>query len=203
MFTDLLERLGELDTVGLCLAVVFLAFSETAILLDLAVPGEVGLVLAGAAAAHGDHPVVLVMLAGAVGATGGDTVSYLVGRRWGRSVIERFSFTRRRLLPAVDRAEDHFQRHGGRSVFLGRWVGALRAVVPFVAGMGRLPAPTFLAWNVAASLGWSSVVVLLGFWLGEPVASAVDRVGVVISAVVVAGLAFVWWWRRHRDEGEG
>lgn len=200
MFTDLLERLGELGTVGLCLAVAFLAFSETAILLDLAVPGEVGLVLAGAAAAHGDHPVTAVMLAAALGATAGDSVSYLVGRRWGRRFIERFSLTRRRVLPLVDQAERHFVRHGGRSVFLARWVGALRAVVPFVAGIGRLPAPTFLAWNVAASLAWASVVVLLGFWLGEPVAEAVDRVGVVLSAVVVAALVLVWWRRRRATE---
>lgn len=196
MFTDLLERLGDLGTVGLCLAVAFLAFSETAILLDLAVPGEVGLVLAGAAAAHGDHPVAAVVLAAAAGATVGDSVSYVVGRRWGRRVIERFALTRRRLLPIVHRAEEHFVHHGGRSVFLARWVGALRAVVPFVAGMACLSAPTFVAWNVAASLGWASVVVLLGWSLGEPVAGAVDRVGLGVSAVVLGVLAFVWWRRR-------
>ena len=200
MVTDLLERLGELSTFGLCLAVAFLAFSETAILLDLAVPGEVGLVLAGAAAANGDHPVAAVVLAGAVGATAGDTVSYLVGRRWGRTVIERFSFTRRRLAPVVDRAEGHFDHHGGRSVFLARWVGALRAVVPFVAGLGRLRPVTFVAWNVAASLAWASVVVLLGWGFGERVASVVDRVGLGLSAVVVVGLVATWWWRRRSSD---
>ena len=200
MVTDLLERLGELSTVGLCVAVALLAFSETAILLDLAVPGEVGLVLAGAAAAHGDHPVAAVVLAGAVGATAGDTVSYLVGRRWGRAVIERFALTRRRLTPVVDRAEAHFARHGGRSVFLARWVGALRAVVPFVAGLGRLRVATFLAWNVVASLAWASVVVLLGWGFGERVASVVDRVGLGLSTVVVVGLVAAWWWRRRSSD---
>ena len=197
MVTDLLERLGELSTIGLCIAVALLAFSETAILLDLAVPGEVGLVLAGAAAAHGDHPVAAVVMAGALGATAGDTASYLVGRRWGRAVIERFALTRRRLAPLVDRAEAHFAQHGGRSVFLARWVGALRAVVPFVAGLGRLRPTTFLGWNVLASLAWASVVVLLGWGFGERVASVVDRVGLGLSAVVVVGLVATWWWRRR------
>lgn len=200
MVTDLLERLGELSTIGLCVAVALLAFSETAILLDLAVPGEVGLVLAGAAAAHGDHPVAAVVLAGALGATAGDTASYLVGRRWGRAVIDRFALTRRRLAPVVDRAEAHFAQHGGRSVFLARWVGALRAVVPFVAGLGRLRAASFLAWNVLASLAWASVVVLLGWGFGERVASVVDRVGLGLSAVVVAGLVATWWWRRRSSD---
>jgi membrane-associated protein len=194
---DLISALGDLGLPGLCLAVAVLAFAETAILLDLAVPGEVGLVLAGAAAAAGGHPIAPVVVAAALGAVVGDTVSYSIGRRWGRSLIERFALTRRRLLPMVDRAEAHFADHGGRSVFFGRWVGALRAVIPFAAGIGRLELRTFLAWNVAASLTWAGAVVLAGWWLGEPIADVVDRIGTVLSVVVVAVIAAVWWWRAH------
>ncbi len=203
MVSDLLDALGDLGIAGLCLAVALLAFSETAILLDLAVPGEVGLVLGGAAAANADHPIAPVIAAAAVGAMLGDTTSYAIGRRWGRPLIDRFEITRRRLAPLVERSERYFERHGGRAVFAGRWVGALRAVVPFVAGLGHLRFRAFLAWNAAASVSWASAVVLLGWWLGEPIASAVDRIGTAVSVAVVAAIAGFWWVRRRRRRGAG
>lgn len=205
MVTDLIDALGDLGLFGLCLAVAFLAFSETAILLDLVVPGEVGLVLGGAAAAAAGHPVAPVVAAAALGATAGDTTSYLIGRRWGRPLIARFSITRRRFGPVIERAEAHFEEHGGRSVFFGRFVGALRAVVPFVAGVGRLPVGRFLEWNAAASILWGGSVVLAGYWLGEPVADTVDRIGTALSLAVVAVIAGAWWWRRRArtDVGPG
>lgn len=198
MVTDLLDALGRMGTAELCLAVAFLAFSETAILLDLFVPGEVGLVLAGAAAAQGDHSVALVALAGALGALAGDTTSYAVGHRWGRRVIDRFELTRRRLTPVVVRSERYFDRHGGRAVFIGRWIGALRAVVPFVAGVSRLRLLTFLGWNAAASVTWASVVVLAGFWFGKPIADVVDRIGLGLSVGVALVAVLVWRRRRSR-----
>jgi membrane protein DedA with SNARE-associated domain len=196
MFTDLLDSLGGLSTAGLCVAVAFFAFSETAIFLDLLVPGEVGLVLAGAAAAHGDQPVGLVIAASALGATTGDLLSYGLGRRWGRDLIDRFEVTRVRVSPLVDRAEQHFDHHGGRAIFLARWVGALRAVVPFVAGMGRLRFSIFVGWNVAASLCWASLVVTVGYVFGARVAAAVDRVGFAVSATVVT-LLVIWALRQR------
>jgi membrane protein DedA with SNARE-associated domain len=81
-------------------------------------------------------------------------------------------------------------------VFLGRWVGALRAVVPFVAGAAHMPYGRFLAWNVAASIGWVTTVVLLGWTLGNTVAATVDRVGAVVSVLVV--VAIVLWVVRLR-----
>jgi membrane-associated protein len=201
MITDLLDDLGGMGTAGLCLVVALLAFSETAILIDLLVPGEVGLVLAGAAAADGGHPVALVAMAAATGALAGDTLSYTIGRRWGRPVIDRFELTRRRLSPAVARSERYFARHGGRAVFIARWVGALRAVVPFVAGLSRLRFASFLAWNAAASVTWASFVVLAGFWFGRPVARVVDDVGLGISVAVVVTAALVWRHRRRSRRG--
>jgi membrane-associated protein len=190
--------LGGLGTVQLCLAAALLAFGETAIFMDLLVPGEVGLVVAGAAAAGAHHPLLAVIAAAAVGAAAGDTVSYAVGRRWGRPLVDRFELTRRRLGPVIEEAERHFQAHGGLSVFGARWVGALRAVVPFVAGVARLRLRTFLLWNGLASVLWASAVVGLGAALGRPVASVVDRLGAWLSLVVVTVLLLLWFRRRHR-----
>lgn len=189
-----------MSTLGLCIAVGLLAFGETAVLLDLFVPGEVGLVLAGAAAAAGDHPTALIAAAAAIGAFAGDTTSYAIGRHWGRGLLDRFGLLRRRLSSAVERAEDHFERHGGRSVFIARWIGALRAVVPFVAGVSRLAVASFLAWNAAASLLWAGTVVVAGALLGRHIASTVDRIGTVISIVAIAAIAGVFLWRQVRSK---
>ena len=196
--SELLESLGGLGTPGLCLAVFLLAFGETAILLDLAVPGEVGLVVAGAAAATADHPLVAVIAAAALGAMLGDATSYAVGRRWGRGLLDRFRVTRRRFGPAVERSERYFARHGGRAVFVGRWIGALRAVVPFVAGVSRLRVRSFLAWNVAASLLWATAAVMVGATFGEPVSRAVDQVSSAVSIAAVAVLGLVLVAQHHR-----
>jgi membrane protein DedA with SNARE-associated domain len=194
---DLIDSLGGMGLVGLCIAAALLAFGETAILLDLVAPGEAGMVLIGAAAASGDHPLAPIVLAAAVGAMAGDNLSYGIGRRWGRRLINRFAFTRRRFSPMIARAERYFATHGGRAVFFGRFVGALRAVVPFVAGIGRLPFPRFLAWNVAASVLWCAAAVTVGFVVGPTIASFVDRLGTAVSVLVLAAIGVVWWRRRR------
>ena len=138
------------------------------------------------------------MLGAAVGATLGDCVSDAIGRRWGLRVLQRFEVTRRRLVPAVRAPEPFFARWGGLAVFLGRWVGALRAVVPLVAGTAKMPFTRFLVWNVAASITWSAAVVGAGYAFGMPAARAVDRAGLWVYAGVAVVVLGVWLFRRSR-----
>ena len=196
MIGDIIEWVAGLTGPVLYLAVAGLAFGETAIFVDLLVPGEVGMVIAGAAGAEAGLRLPLLVLAGAIGATVGDSVSYVIGRRWGFRLVHRWAFTRTRLEPKLTAAQRYFARRGGSAVFLGRWVGALRAVVPLVAGAARMPYRRFLAWNVLASAGWATAAVSLGWYLGEPVARTVDRIGLVLSAVLVA-LLCLWAVRRR------
>ena len=142
-----------------------------------------------------------MIVAGALGATAGDTVSYLLGRRFGVQIIERWDFTRRHLGPKVERAQDYFGDHGGAAVFVGRFVGALRAVVPLVAGTAGMPFRRFFVWNVAASICWAGAVVSLGYFVGQRIADVIDRLGLWISLVAVALVAAFFafrWWRRRR-----
>jgi membrane protein DedA with SNARE-associated domain len=197
-----LADVGGLGLLWLCVLAFGLAFAETAMFLDLLVPGEVGMVVVGAAAAEADLPVPALVACAALGAIAGDTASYGLGRRFGRPLIGRFRVTRRRIGPVVDDAERHFAEHGGRSVFFARFVGALRAVVPFVAGIARLRFGTFLAWNAAASVLWAGLVITIGAVLGRSVADQVDRASTVVSGAVLLALG-VWWWRRRRRTSGG
>lgn len=197
LFNRLLEGLGDLGPGWVHLVVAALAFAETALFLDLVVPGEVGLVLAGAAAERAGIGLPGLVAAGVAGATVGDSCSYALGRWAGHHRLRRWPRLAARIDAQIDRANAFVSRHGGRAVFLGRWVGALRAIVPFVAGAGGMAYPRFLLWNVAASLGWVTTVVVLGWSVGAPVADAVDRVSGWLSIAVLLGLA-VWFVLRRR-----
>lgn len=198
MIGRLLDLVADLPEPLLYLVAALLAFGETAIGLDLVVPGEAGMVIVGASGERAGVPLVGLVAAAAVGATSGDLVSYWIGRRFGLRVLDRWSFSRR-LLPKAKRAEAYFERGGGPAVFAGRWVGALRAVVPLVAGTARMPFTRFVAWNVAASVTWTATVVTLGYVAGSEVASAVDRAGGWLSVAVVAlVVAWLLWRRRAR-----
>lgn len=201
MAGSLLESLGRLGATILYLAAFGLAFGEAAFLLDLVIPGEVGLVLVGAAGRERDAALPALCLLGASGAVAGDSVSWLVGRRFGTALAERWSWSRRFVAPQLVKAEAALARRGGPAVFGARWVGALRALVPLVAGAAKVPYRTILLWDIPAAIGWATTAVCLGWFLGKPVADAVDTYGAYLSIVVIAGLG-AWWLarRRHRRE---
>ena len=198
MLEGLIERIGELPAPLFLLVVALLAYSETVLFLDLLVPGEVGMVLAGAAAVEAGIPLAAAIAAGVVGAVLGDSTSYWLGRTIGPGIVHRFRWTRRRVEPEMERARRYFERSGGLAILGGRFVGALRAVVPFIAGAGQMAYGRFLAWNVVASVAWVGLVITLGHQFGDDIAAGVDRVGVVVSVVAVIAIVAVWRLRTAR-----
>jgi membrane-associated protein len=182
---DLIESAGRLGALALAAIAFGLGFGESAIALDLVVPGEAGMVFIGAAA-HGNAPLPIVIAAGAVGAVTGDSFGYFLGRRWGTSVLYRWTWLRQRTEPSIERSRAYFAQRGGGAVFLARWVGALRAVMPVVAGISKMPFRRFLAWDVPAAILWTSAVISVGFYFGDSIADVIDRIGLVVSLVVVA-----------------
>ncbi len=197
MIDELLTRVSELDLGWLAVVAFLLPFGETVALLDVIVPGEVGLVFVGAAA--GTSPRLLMVFAmGTAGAFCGDSVSWFIGHRWGTAVLSRWPRVWRHVEPALERASGHFAHHGGKSVFIARFIGALRALAPLVAGAAGLRYAVFARWNAAASVVWVGLMVALGALVGERIVSFVDRFGAVLSIAVVSGLATWFILRRKR-----
>jgi len=169
------------------------------VLLDFFVPGEVGLVIAGTAAAQNGTPLPGVIAAAALGAFAGDVVGYGIGRRFGAGLSERGRIGRH-LAPALRRARDHFDRRGGATVAVARFVGALRAVVPVVAGSAEMGFRRFAAWAVPAAIAWSALMATIGFVWGDAIADVVDRAGLLVSAVAIGVIVvLVVRARRRRD----
>lgn len=159
---DLVTRLGTFSY-----AIVFLvAALECAAFLGLIVPGESVLLACGFLAHSGVLSVDAVIVAGVLGAITGDNAGYWMGHRLGEGwllrVGSKLGVTRERL----ESTHDLFARHGAKAVFLGRFVGYARALVPFVAGTAGMPRRSFFIFNAAGALLWGTGIVLLGYGLG-------------------------------------
>ncbi|MEU7937688.1 DedA family protein [Microbispora bryophytorum] len=170
------------------LVVGLMACAETGALVGLVVPGEITLLMAGFLAFTGHVSLLVMMVVAGVGAVAGDSISYRIGRRLGPRV--RASRLGRRVsAERWDRTEDYLRRRGGWAVLFGRWVGLLRALVPMLAGMGRLPYARFLAYGVPGGLAWGAGTVALGYAAGssyELVEQFSGRVGLLVAAGLVA-----------------
>ncbi len=183
---DALERVGEPEVYAL---VALAALAETTILADILVPGEVAMALAGVVVSRGGADLHTMILAAAIGATVGDSVSFFVGKKWGIPVICRLGVLRRTLAPPLHRARHFFLDYGAAAVFMGRFLGPLRGLVPVAAGIAGMPVRRFLVWNVAASIAWATTVITLGFLLGDVIAEVLKRAGTVLF--VVGGVILV------------
>jgi membrane-associated protein len=193
--TEFLQRLGE--HVGLWLYVIAggLAFGEAAVLLGMVLPGETALLVAGYFCHEGVLSLPVMVVVAVVAAALGDTVGYEFGRHFGPPL------RRSRLglwvgQPRWDRVDGFLNRFGGAAVLLGRFTALLRALVPSMAGMARMPyLRVFLPWNVLGAVVWGSGCVLLGYvfaaslhvverylaWGPAPVVAAVVAVLVVLE----------------------
>lgn len=167
-------------------------------------PGETIVVAGGILASFGVLELPQTLIVAVAGALTGDNVGYWLGRRLGRPWLERLlGRWRARGLPAggdtsmLTRVDELFERHGGKAVLIGRFIGFLRAMAPFAAGSSRMPYSRFVLFNGIGATAWGIAFVLLGYFLGESwtlVERWFGRVGIVAGLVVL--VATVWWLKR-------
>jgi membrane protein DedA with SNARE-associated domain len=143
----------------LVLVFVFPALEASAFV-GFVFPGEIAVILGGVAASRGMVPLWAVIAAAVSGAIIGDSVGYLIGRRWGtqllRGTVGRLPVIRTHLDKNLDSARDYVERRKGRAVFFGRFTAALRVLVPGLAGISKVHYPTFLVYNVAGGTLWGA-----------------------------------------------
>jgi membrane protein DedA with SNARE-associated domain len=180
-----------------------LTFAETGTLFFL-IPGEIGLLVAGAAAGAGNLNLIVMLIVANVAALVGDAVGFAIGRRFGPN-LKRSWLGRKVGEGNWLRAEDLVRRRKGTVVLFGRWIGFLRAVMPATAGMTGMSYRSFLPWDVAGCLTWASTCVVGGYLLGENWVRLAEGIGwfgwVVAAALVLAFVVhFVRSRRRERAE---
>src|SRR5215212_9296780 len=143
-----------------------IVFCETGLVVTPFLPGDSLLFVAGAVAAAGDMNIGAVMATLVGAALCGDNVNYWVGRYIGPRV---FHFERSRWFnPAhLARAHAFYERHGGKTIILARFVPIVRTYAPFVAGVGAMPYARYIAYCVAGALLWVASLCLLGYFFGN------------------------------------
>jgi undecaprenyl-diphosphatase len=185
--------------------VIFLgAMLESAAFLGVLVPGESLVLVAGFIAAQGLLDLGDLIWVVAIGATLGDSIGYELGRLLGRPWLLRYG-RRVGVKPArLDQVDAFFVRHGGKSVFLGRFVGFARALVPFIAGSSRMSYRLFLPYNALGAVLWSVAVVLLGYLLGaswQLAARWMGRASAILGGLLlfILGLGWLWRWAARHE----
>jgi membrane protein DedA with SNARE-associated domain len=150
-------------------------------------PGETALIFFGVLASQGNYNVVWVVVVAAAAAIVGDNLGYwLIGRLGGRALFRRWKWLSRYADRVLPRAEKLMERHGGKTVFFGRFITVLRYTAAWIAGLGRMEWWRFLFWNAVGGICWATLVGLVAFYGGKAAADAIQRYGLFAAAGVVA-----------------
>ena len=156
-------------------------------------PGETALIAFGVLASRGHYSITWVIAVAAAGAIVGDNLGYwLIGRLGGRALFRRWRWLNAYAERVLPRAERLMERHGGKTVFFGRFVAVLRYTAAWIAGLGQMTWWRFLFWNALGGICWAVAVGLLSYYGGQSLADAIARYGVYGAGVVIAALALGW-----------
>jgi membrane-associated protein len=158
----------------------FVIFMETGFVVTPFLPGDSLLFAAGTFAALGDLNIWLLLVLCMIAAIGGDTVNYWIGHYLGDRAYN-IKWIKKEYL---DRTHAFFQKHGGKTIFLARFVPIVRTFAPFVAGMGRMSYGYFFSYNVFGGIVWVLGFLFLGFFFGN-IEIVKNNFEIVILAIVL------------------
>jgi membrane-associated protein len=180
-------------------ALLFLiVFLETGLVVTPFLPGDSLLFVAGTIAAGGElhvHTLVLLLICAAVI---GDSANYAIGRYIGPRVF-RFEDSRFFKRAYLERTHAFFEKHGGKTIIIARFVPIIRTYAPFVAGIGAMSYRYFLAFNVTGAILWVVLLAYAGYFFGNlPVVK--DNLTLVIVGIIVLSImpGIVEFWRMRR-----
>ncbi len=167
----------------------------------LPVPGETALIACAVLASQGSLSITWVIVVAALAAIIGDNLGYWAARKGGRPLLQRHRLTRQYADRYLPRGERFFAKHGGKTVFLARFVAVLRVTAAWIAGLSHMQWWRFLAWNMAGGIVWALLVGLVAYRLGDAAATALNRYGLVAAGGVVLitaiGFLVVRWIERR------
>lgn len=163
-------------------------------------PGHTVMLAGGALAQQGHLWLPLVIATGAIAAIFGDNIGYMIGRRGGRALLERYGHRFFVTSETIDKAEHFFEQHGPKAVFLARFVTGLQTVGALLAGASRMHWRTFFRWNLLGAVTWATTYALLGYLFGaswQAMERWVGHAGLFLAALVAIGAGVLA--RRHRS----
>lgn len=170
------------------LAIGGTVFAESGLLIGFFLPGDTLLFGAGILASQGTlnltHLLIVVIIAAIVG----DNVGYSIGHRTGKRLFKK----KESLLfrpEHIEKAEAFYEKHGGKTIIIARFIPIIRTFAPMVAGMGKMSRKRFMLFNVIGGTLWGGGVILLGYWIGSKVPWVEHFITPIILGVVFLSIA--------------
>jgi membrane protein DedA with SNARE-associated domain/membrane-associated phospholipid phosphatase len=178
-----------------------MAFLETGAFIGLVAPGEFTVMFGGVVAAQGEISIVVLIGLVWACAVAGDTTSFVLGRKLGREFLLRHGPRVKITRPRLEQVEEFFERHGGKTILFGRFIGLVRALAPFIAGASRLRFRRFIPYDVVSAGLWATTFCLVGylFWQSFDRVVTIAKQGAfalgAVIAVVVGAIALYRYLR--------
>jgi membrane protein DedA with SNARE-associated domain len=168
--------------------------------LGVPMPEETVLLAAGFLAAHDILDLKTVYLVGIASAVTGDCVGFLIGRTGGTRLLAWLGRKLPFLRPSQERLETFFKSHGSRAVFMARFITGARFMAGPMAGAAGMGFWHFLGWNLLGAIVWCSLIITIGYLVGDELAWAIREthrafLWLAIAAVLALGAAWFFWWR--------
>jgi membrane-associated protein len=193
-----LYNVPELIRAGGLLGLILVVFAETGLLIGFFLPGDSLLVTAGLFAARGDLDIASLNLALMAAAILGDATGYWIGYRTGQALYSRpnsLLFRREHLV----RTHEFYEKHGGKTIVIARFMPILRTFAPVVAGAAAMTYRRFAVYNVVGGIGWVASMTLTGYFLGRTVPNIEKNLHLVVAVVIgLSLLPGVIAWLRAR-----
>jgi membrane protein DedA with SNARE-associated domain len=200
---NLLEEVSDTLGAWTYLLVAVFAFAETGAFVGLVVPGETTMLLGGAVAGQGAIDIYVLIAIAWFSAWLGDTTSFFLGRRLGREFVmkhgPRFGISHERF----EKVEDYFGRHGGKTIFIGRWISLVRAFAPFIAGSSGMGYRAFVPYSILGTGLWASLHILVGYFFSKSIETAghyAARGAFLLASLIAIVAVSVFVIRRLREE---
>jgi len=192
-FADILIHLDKyLDSIirsygSLTYGILFLiVFCETGLVITPILPGDSLLFATGTVAALGSLDLSLIIILLSIAAIAGDTVNYWIGYLVGPKV---FSKEKSRLFNKeyLDRTHHFYQKYGGKTIIIARFIPIIRTFAPFVAGVGRMKYKRFIIYNILGGIGWIVTFVLGGYFFGN-IPLVKNNFALIILAIIIISI---------------
>ncbi len=190
----------ELIRMGGMIGLVAVVFAETGLMIGFFLPGDSLLVTAGLFAAKGDLDIVWLNVALIAAAIAGDAVGYWIGYRTGKALYSRpnsLLFRREHLL----RTHEFYEKHGGKTIVIARFLPILRTFAPVVAGAATMTYRRFATYNIAGGTGWVLSMTLIGYFLGLAIPDIDKHIHMVVAVVIFLSLlpGIITWLKVKMD----
>lgn len=160
---EIIQNFGSLSYVLLFLIV----FVETGLVIFPFLPGDSLLFASGALAAMGAFNIVLLLIVFFTAAVIGDTVNYQIGKKVGTAIKPNSLIGRVIDQEKMDKAEKFFNKHGGKTIVIARFMPFIRTFIPFVAGASRMNYRYFFIYNVVGAILWVGICTIAGYFFGN------------------------------------